>query len=173
LRTFYSGTEWARHGGISLALLVWPLSVHLLRPAGDANLTAGNTLDAVLARFADGTISPETGLFAVDTFRARDGAARDDLFGALRGVVDSLHASEGIDLRGMFVAEPSKNESAEEVIQDDREAVVVTAYETYASALTQREAAMPAIVNEVRQLIEAPPETVLLQPAIRSAMRYR
>src|SRR5688572_2345327 len=41
LRGFYAGEVWKRHGQISMALFLRPLTVRLLRPLAGTDLTAG------------------------------------------------------------------------------------------------------------------------------------
>lgn len=171
LQGFYGGEVWKRHGHISVALFLRPLTVHLLRPLPGTDLTAGRSLAAILEAFAGGTISPDVGVIAVDTFVARDASARDALAAAINAEAE-LMGRAGIGVRGLLVAEESSSEG-EEVIQDNREVVLFSAHESYEAAVRLRAEVMPAAIVRLEGLIAEPPHSQLLLPTMRSAMRYR
>jgi hypothetical protein len=171
LHGFYGGEVWKRHGHISVALFVRPLTVHLLRPLPGTDLTAGQSLTALLAAFAGGTISPDVGIVAVDTFVARDAKDRDNLAAAIAAEAE-LMGRAGIAVRGLLVAEESPTEG-EEVIQDNREVVLFSAHESYEAAIRQRAEVRPAAIARLERFIAEPPGSQLLLPTMRSAMRYR
>jgi hypothetical protein len=171
LNAFYSGDVWARHGDISKALFLQPLTVHLLRYFGSSNLTAGTTRAAALSAFAGGTSSVETGVLVLDTFHAVEAHRRDELATRLRAAVSSLEI-EGAELRGLLVAEDGENDWAEQVICDPHEVVVVTAHPDHEAARLHSRIINEWAVQKAGEITD-PPTSVHLLPTMRSAMRYR
>jgi hypothetical protein len=171
LRAFYSGEVWNRHGPISVALFVRPLTVRLLRPLDSTDLTAGTTLAATLSAFASGTCSVETGVVVVDIFRVAESHRRDEVAEFLRATSPALE-SKASELRGLLVAEERNDSWEEEVIRDVREVVLVTVHRDRAAAERHAE----TVANLTIQIggdLTGPPTSMALLPTIRSAMRYR
>jgi hypothetical protein len=171
LDAFYSGDVWARHGDISKALFLRPLTVDLLRFFGGGNLAAGNTLAAALSAFAGGTSSVQTGVLVVDTFRATEVHRRDELVTRLQAAVTALEI-EGAELRGLLVAEDGENDWPEQVICDPHEVVMVTAHQDHEVAELHSRIINEWAVQKAGKITD-PPTTVQLLPTMRSAMRYR
>ncbi len=171
LRAFYAGEVWKRHGPISMALFLRPLTVRVLRPLAGGNLTAGMTLKSTLSAFASGNCSVETGVVVVDIFRAAHGHRRDRLADLLR---TSLLASEHEDseLRGILVAEERTDAWEEEVVRDPHEVVLVTAHRDRGTAKRHAET-VAALSRQAGGDLTGPPTSMQLLPTMRSAMRFR
>lgn len=171
LRAFYAGDVWKRHGPISVALFLRPLTVRLLRPIEGTNLTAGRTLAATLSAFASGTCSVETGVVAVDIFRVAEGHRRDELMDRLRGFAPILEGADR-EMRGLLVAEKRQDGWDEEVIRDVQEVVLMTVQRDSSAAARHTET-IAAMTSELGGMLAGAPTSVMLLPTIRSAMRYR
>src|SRR4030095_11636623 len=104
-------------------------NVHLLRPLSPiADLTGGRTLESIATEFNAGTISPYTGMIAIDFYDALPGQ-RDALIDQFQAQIVPLYEHEGVSLRGIFVAEMRENTfPALPAIQNPDECVVITAY---------------------------------------------
>jgi hypothetical protein len=170
LRNFYAGEVWKRHGPISMALFVRPLTVRLLRPLDGTNLTTGMTLGSTLSAFASGTCSVETGVVVVDVFRVAEGHRRDELAHSLRAYTQSLEPGAS-EFRGLLVAEERPDAWEEEIIRDAAEVVLVTAHRDGATAQRHIE----AVAHPTGQIgaQAGPPTSLALLPTMRSPLRYR
>jgi hypothetical protein len=171
LRAFYSGEVWKRHGDISKALFVRPLTVRLLRPLDGTDLTAGMTLASTLSAFGSGTCSVETGVVVVDIFRVAESHRRDELADMLRTAL-ATPESKGSELRGALVAEERTDSWEEEVIRDLQEVVLVTVHRDRASAERHTES-VASLAGQISRDLTGPPTSLALLPTMRSAMRYR
>ncbi len=172
LKTFYAGEVWKRHGPISMALFLRPLTVRLLRPLDGTDLTAGMTLASTLSAFASGTCSVETGVVVVDIFRVAESQRRDELASFLRGASSPALEGNGSEFRGLLVAEEQTDSWEEEVIRDDHEIVLVTAHPDRA-AVGRHAATIATIAGQIGEGLTGPPTSLALLPTMRSAMRYR
>ena len=167
LEGFYYGEFWQKHRNTTNSMILDNDDVHLLRPIGDVDLTAGLSAESVAAELAAGTISAETGVVAIDFYQARAGE-RDALVSAFQTQVLPIYQQEGIQFRGAFVAEMSENDFPRlPVIQNENELIVITAYASEEAYHEQR-AKVSARVHEA----VGAAETLLLQPTLRSAIRY-
>ena len=171
LRGFYAGEVWKRHGQISMALFLRPLTVRLLRPLAGTDLTAGATLASTLSAFAAGTCSVETDVVVVDILRAADSERRDGLADSLRGSARSL-TGEDSELRGLLVAEERTDGWEEEVVRDLDEVVMVTAHRG-PEAASRHARVVSDLVRRSRVELRGPPTSLTLLPTMRSALRYR
>lgn len=171
LRGFYAGDIWKRHGPISKALFLRPLTVRLLRPLNGTDLTAGGTLAATLSAFAAGTCSVETGLVVLNIFRVAEAHRRDELVDMLRGSAPALEGADS-EIRGLLVAEERQDGWDEEVIRDQREVVLMTAHRD-GSAAERHAEVISAITSELGRKLSGAPMSLALLPTMRSAMRYR
>src|SRR5262245_56462337 len=69
LQTFYGGPVWKKYGPLANRMMIDSDNVHLLRPLdGGGDLTCGKTVESVAADLAAGTISPHTGVVAIDFY---------------------------------------------------------------------------------------------------------
>jgi hypothetical protein len=171
LRGFYAGEVWKRHGPISMALFLRPLTVRLLRPLEGTDLTAGRTLAAALSAFAAGTCSVETGVVVVDIFRGAERSSRDELVNLLRRSVPPLEGRDS-EMRGLLVAEERQDGWDEEVIRDVHEVVLVTAHRD-SGAAERHTRAVAEMTGEFGGRLAGPPTSLALLPTMRSATRYR
>jgi hypothetical protein len=171
LRAFYDGEVWKRHGSISVALFLRPLTVRVLRPLDGADLMAGMTLAGTLQAFASGNCSVETGVVAVDIFRAVESHWRDELADFLRASLPG-NENDGTELRGLMVAEERTDAWPEEVIRDPKEVVVVTAHRHQAAAELHAEI-VAKLAREIGRDLSGPPASMALLPTMRSPLRYR
>jgi hypothetical protein len=168
LRGFYAGEVWKRHGEISMALFLRPLTVRLLRPLAGTDLTAGATLASTLSAFASGTCSVETGVIVIDTLRVTDSAGRDELGEVLRNVT---HVNDS-ELRGLLVAEERADGWEEDAIRDVHELIMVTAHRGTEAAARHTETLAGLVGQSGVELSEKPTSRRLL-PTMRSPLRYR
>src|SRR5258708_4653627 len=125
LHGFYDGPVWQKYRDRANEIIVDSDHVHLLRPLGSPpDLTCGRTPDTVAADLAAGTISPNTGVLAVDFYQT-DPARIDS---ASAQLVESYRAA-GIQVRSALAAELSENDFPRlPVIQKLGEFVIITAY---------------------------------------------
>ena len=136
-------------------------------------LTCGQTAKTIASALADSSISPETGLIAIDIYQAIPGK-RDALIDVFQTQLAPVYHNEGIQLRGCFVAEMSENTfPALPAVQNDHEFVVITAYESEIVGLTQRTHLAPPITQAFGSLLSISPESLLLSPTLRSPLRYQ
>src|SRR5258706_3668420 len=173
LQNFYGGGIWKKHRLVANDMMLESDNVHLLRPLSNiADLTCGLDAYAVAADLAAGTISYNTGVIAVDFYKALPGK-RDALIDRFQTQIVPVYQNRGIQVRGLFVAEMAENEfTGLPVIQNEDEFVVITAYESE-EAYQQKRGEMSILINEATgTLLDATPETLLLSPALRSPLRY-
>ncbi len=173
LRAFYEGPVWQKYGPLANAMMIDSDNVRLLRPlTAIADLTCGLTADQMAAELAAGTISPMTGMIAIDIYRVKPGK-RAELIDEFQRLATSASLREAFQLRGYFVTEMAENTFPRlPVIQNEDEFVVITAYESERSALEIRE----QVMNQLIDAIDAHPaiglESHLLRPTLRSALRW-
>lgn len=173
LRNFYGGPVWKKYGLRANSMMIDSDNVHLLRPiSSDTNLTCGLTAAQIAEEMADGTISPDTGIFAIDFYQALPGK-RDELVRVFQQELMPAYRESGIDLRGCFIAEMEANDFPRlPVIQDSNEFVVITAYENRLRYQEQRADISSHLNGQIAALLFKAPETLRLTPTLRSAMRY-
>lgn len=169
LRGFYSGEVWKRHGEISMALFLRPLTVRLLRPLAGTDLTAGATLASTLSAFAAGTCSVETGVIVIDTLRVSDSGRRDKLEEVLRNATLGNADSE---LRGLLVAEERTDGWEEDAIRDVQELIMVTAHRE-AKAADRHIESIAELIGRSSVELSGQPTSRRLLPTMRSPLRYR
>ena len=174
LQGFYGGSFWAKHRNTTNSMILDNDNVLLLRPLTDIDdLTCGATADSVAAELASATISPHTGLIVLEHYQAETGQ-RQTLIEAVQGKVLPLYAHEGIQLRGLFVAEMSENTYPRlPVIQNPDELVVITAYENEKVYHAKKGKLQPAIYDNLAGLLKGAPDSLLLSPTLRSPIRYQ
>jgi hypothetical protein len=174
LQSFYDGPVWKNHRNTANGMILDSDNVHLLRPLdASIDLTYGQTASTIATALKDSTISPSTGMVAVDFYQAAPNQ-RDDLVDAFQMQIAPLYQQEGIQLRGCFVAEMSENTfPALPAFQNEHEFVVITAYESEASGIAQRAHLAPAITQSLGPFLSTLPESLLLSPALRSPLRYQ
>lgn len=170
---FYEGPVWAKFGPITNSLIEEFHNVHLLRPLGEiGELTCGRTTRDVANGLAAGTLSAETGVIAVDLYRAQPGKCKalgEEFQAQIAPALDHV----GIQLRGAFVAEMGRNEfTRHPAIQDPDELVVFSAYQSMDACRDQRAQVKPHIEVATKGLLASPSETLLLNPTLRSVIRY-
>lgn len=173
LHAFYDGPVWKQHRSRTNGMLIDSDNVHLLRPLDDnADLTCGQNSRTVAAALADASISPETGLIAVDIYPAQSGQ-RDDLIRQFDAQVAPVYRDLGIQMRGRFVAEMSTNTFPRHpAFQNEHEFVVITAYASEAAGRDIRAQAAAVVNQALTALLDGSPETLLLSPTLRSPLRY-
>ncbi len=173
LDSFYGGPVWKQHRTTTNSMIIDSDNVHLLRPL-DANLdlTCGQTSETVAAALADSSISPETGMVAIDFYQALPGQ-RDDLVATFQTELMPIYHSEAIDLRGCFVAEMSENTYPRlPALQDENELVVITVYESEEQGRAIRSQLAPTVTQIFGSYLSTPPESLLLSPTLRSPLRF-
>jgi hypothetical protein len=169
LRGFYAGEVWKRHGQISRALFLRPLTVRLLMPLEGTDLTRGATLASTLSAFGSGTCSAETGVVVIDILRVVESGQRTELAVCLRNA--SL-GSEDSELRGLLVAEERTDGWEEEVIRDVHELIIVTVHRGPAAAKGYAET-LAGLTGQSGIELSGPPTSRTLLPTMRSPLRYR
>ncbi len=174
LHAFYDGPVWKKHRATTNGMIIDSDNVHLLRPLDTSlDLTCGQTSQTMSAALADATISPDTGLIAVDIYRANSGQ-RDALIGAFQSQVMPAYSSAGIQLRGLFVAEMSPNTFPRHpAFQNADELVVITAYASESFAHQQRAQVAPIVDQALSPDLSIAPEILFLSPTLRSPLRYQ
>ncbi len=173
LDSFYGGPVWKQHRTTTNSMIIDSDNVHLLRPL-DANLdlTCGQTAETVATVLADSTISPETGMIAIDFYQAKSGQ-RDDLINAFQSELLPIYRSEDIDFRGAFVAEMSENTYPRlPALQDENELVVITAYQSEEQGRAIGSQLAPTVTQILGSYLATPSESLLLSPTLRSPLRY-
>lgn len=169
LRGFYASEVWKRHGEISRALFLRPLTVRLLRPLAGTDLTAGATLASTLSAFASGTCSVETGVVVIDTLRVTDSGQRDDLEEVLR---TAKLGNEDSELRGLLAAEEQTDGWEEVVIRDVHELIMVTAHRGVEAAERHTES-LAGLIGRSGVELSGQATSRRLLPTMRSPLRYR
>lgn len=137
--------------------------VHLLRPISEmAQLTGGRTAETIAAEIDEGTISPESGRIVIDFYQA-DPVTMD------RNSTQLLerYNKVGIQIRGIFAAEPAENDFPRlPVIHSPGEMVVICAYEN--EAFHHQQAS--SVANSM-ELFKAR-ASLMLTPTLRSPLRW-
>ncbi len=167
LHAFYDGPVWQRFRTFTNSMLVDSDHVHLLRPVGDiSGLTAGLTAQFVAQGLSEASLSPKTGLVAIDYYRSVTGQ-RD----AMVEQVLTAYQHAGIPVRGAFVAETEPNNFPRHpALQDPDLLAVITAFDWDECG---QHAELPHVIAaELGGLLAGSPETLLLEPTLRSALRY-
>lgn len=172
LQNFYGGEVWKKYGPLANAMMLDSDHVHLLRPLdAKSDVARGITADSVAADLAEGVISPNTGLVVVDFYRAAAGK-RDGLVEQFQSQVLPVYQDAEIDVRGYFIAEMSENTFPRlPVIQNEGDFVVIT---TYAGKIDYQEKQLKVTGSRdfaLGGLLSVSPETLLLTPTLRSALR--
>ncbi|MBX3081585.1 MAG: NIPSNAP family protein [Anaerolineae bacterium] len=172
LTDFYGGAFWAKHRHTTNNMILDNDDVLLLRPLSDiADLTCGVTAESLAADMAAGTIATQTGLIVVDRYRAHAGQ-RQALIESVQTDLLPLYAREGIQVRGLFVAETRENTYPRlPVIQNPDELVVITAHNGEA-AYRENQAKIQSAIKAIRTHLSQTPEPLLLSPTLRSPIRY-
>ena len=172
LRDYYSGPVWEKWGAVANEMMLEWHNVHLLRPLGSTDLTCGLNADSMSADLAEGTISPYVGVVGIDFYEAQSGK-RAGLIEAFQSNVVPAYEREAIQVRGLLVAEMSENEYPRlPAIQNEDELVVVTAYESEDAYRQKRAKLMPFVNETIGMFLTQSPETLLLNPTLRSPLRY-
>ncbi len=172
LQSFYDGDIWKRHREVTNGMLIDSDHVHLLRPLGQFDLTCGLTAEMMAADLAAGTISTATGVIAIDFYQSAPGA-RDALIDTFETQVLPAYQREGMQLRGLFVAEMSENTFPRHpAIQNEDLLVVFTAYPSESAFSEKRARVAPHVHKTLEALLSGTPETLLLSPTLRSPLRY-
>lgn len=172
LEQFYAGEVWKRHGPISVALFLRPLTNYLLQPLTGTDLTAGRTLEMALGAFETGTVSAATDIVAIDTFRSASPDTRAALAADISTRAASIFAEKGSAFRGLLIGEDSTIADPGDAILDHRLIVMMTAYESLEVALATRQRVMPDLAGGLEDELAEPISSVLLRPTLRSAMRF-
>jgi hypothetical protein len=169
---FYSGPIWQKHRTVTNGMLLDNDDVHLLRPIGDFDLTCGLSAESVEADLRSGTISTDTGIVCIDIYQAVAGE-RDELIDAFQSQITPAYEQEGVQIRGLFVAEMSENTYPRlPVIQRPDEFVTFTVYENLEVCKSKRAKLARYIDEAMGALLKGKPESLLLSPTLRSALRY-
>lgn len=173
LENFYYGSVWRQYGPLANELMLEWDNVHLLRPLDDTQmLLNGVNTASIAADLHAGTISPYTGVIGIDFYRSLPGK-RQALIEAFQTQVFHRYERKGVQLRGSFIAEMAENKFARlPVIQNEDEFVVITAYkdrDTYQSTI---QSIKPILENTINVLLNEAPQSLQLNPTLRSAMRY-
>jgi hypothetical protein len=174
LQGFYDGPVWKKHRTTTNGMIIDSDNVHLLRPL-DANLdlTCGQTAKKMASAIADSSISPDTGMVAVDMYQASSGK-RNTLIEVFQSQIAPLYQREGIQLRGMFVAETSENLYPRlPAFQNEHEFVVITAYPDEEQGQLTHAHLAPTITQTLGSFLSSSPESLLLSPTLRSPLRYQ
>jgi len=170
---FYDGPVWKQHRTTTNGMIVDSDNVHLLRPLdNNLDLTCGQTSKTMAVALADSSISPQTGIVAVDIYQAHPGQ-RDDLIAAFQNDLMPIYLSEAIDVRGCLVAEMSQNTFPRyPAFQNEHEFVVVTVHESEEQGRAIRSQLAPTVNQILSAYLSEPPESLLLSPTLRSPLRY-
>ncbi len=172
LKTFYGGPVWAKYGPRANEMMLEWHNVHLLRPLdAAADLMHGVNTEHIAREMAEGTISPNVGMIAIDFYQAQVGK-REALINAFQSLVMPAYKREAIQIRGLFVAEMSENAYTTPVIQNEEEFVVITAYENEDTYWENRDDLTQHISDTTRTFLSAAPNSLLLSPTLRSPLRY-
>ncbi len=174
LFAFYDGPVWKQHRTTTNSMIIDSDNVHLLRPLdSNLDLTCGQTSATVTAALADASISPHTGLIAVDFYQALPGQ-HEDLIAAFQTELMPIYSSEDVDVRGSFVAEMSQNTFPRHpAFQNEHELVLITAYESEEQGRAIRSQLAPTVMQILGSYLSTPPESLLLSPTLRSPLRHR
>ena len=173
LESFYGGPVWKQHRTTTNSMIIDSDNVHLLRPLdSNLDLTCGQTSETLATALADSSISPETGMVAIDFYQAKSGQL-DDLINTIQSELLPIYHSEDIDFRGAFVAEMSENTYPRlPAMQNEHELVIITVYESEAQGRAIRSQLAPTVTQILGSYLSAPPESLLLSPTLRSPLRY-
>lgn len=166
LHAFYDGPVWQKFHSFTNSMLVDSDHVHLLRPVGDIRgLTAGLTAQSVAHDLAAAALSPETGLVAIDYYRSVAGQRE-----AMVERVLATYQHAGIPVRGAFVAETEPNNFPRHpALQDPDLLAVITAFDW--DECGQHTDLPHVVAAELGELLAGSPETLLLEPTLRSPLR--
>ena len=171
LRSFYDGPLWKKYGKLVNSMLRDSDNVLLLKPLGDlSQLTRGLNSKRIAQQLADATISPHTGMIAVDIYQAHAGK-RNGLVDAFQECVLPLYNEAGVDVRGLFVSEMGHNGFRHPALQDPDTFVVVTAHTTEANGSKMWGQLSREVEANIGAALRDVPQTLLLTPTLRSPLR--
>jgi hypothetical protein len=169
---FYSGPVWQKHRTVTNGMILDNDNVHLLRPVGHVDLTCGLTFERLIEQLEAGTISTDVGVIGIDFYQAKMDK-RDELVDAFQTHIAPAYEQEGIQIRGIFIAQMSENTYPRlPVIQIEDEVVVFTAYESEAAYREKRAKLAHHIEQTTKAMLNQTPESLLLSPTLRSPLRY-
>lgn len=165
LQNFYGGPVWAKYGPLANDMMLEWHNVHLLRDAASMDLTNGLNAGRIAADLANGTISLNTGLIAIDFYQVAAPREKAEI-----NILKSYHEQD-MPIRGLFVAEMSENTFARlPVYQVEDAFVVISAYESE-DAAPKRD----LVINHLAQSglsLHPSINALLLSPTLRSPLRY-
>jgi len=174
LSGFYGGAFWEAHCSRANAMMREHHNVHLLRPLGPTSILTGSLSLEDRASEPPGTLRPDTGLVAVDFYRAAGALA--PLVTFFEGRMQPALVEQGHQVLGHFVAEPTPNDYPRlPVVQDPALLVVVSAYRDHAdyARLTTAWRMTTTARDDLPALLTADVTTLLLRPTARSVIRYQ
>jgi len=173
LQAFYSGAGWEKYGALANEMMLEWHNVHLLRPLTNIDdFLCGLNAEAIAADLAAGTILYETGVLAIDFYQALPGK-RDKLVDKFQTRIAPIYENQGIQVRGLFVAEMTENQFVQlPVIQNEDELVVITAHRSEEVFCKKRARIAPFIDKTIGACLSPMPTPLLLDPTLRSPLRY-
>ena len=165
LQNFYSGPVWAKYGPLANDMMLEWHNVHLLRPAASLTLNDGVSAQSIAADLANGTISPDTGIIAIDFYQVASPREKAEI-----NILKAYHEAD-IQIRGLFVAETRENTfSRLPVYQVEDAFVVISAYESEADSEKRSVVVRQLAQNGIALHPTIP--SLLLSPTLRSPLRY-
>jgi len=179
LKGFYFGPVWAKYSPPLQHMLVGINKAYLLKPLGNIDeLTKGHSAQDVASTLASGTISAVTGLVAIDFYYTKPGEL-SNFTKFFEERLKPAFTKQGHEILGHFVSELATNDVPQlPVVQDENLLVVISVYpsqekyqlkkdEFYAS-----EAWVSQLHDAAQAMLGKEVETLLLQPTLRSPLRY-
>jgi len=163
LETFYGGPIWAKYRATANSMILDSDHVHLLHLLGSAHdLTCGHSAETVAAELEAGTISPKTGVVAVDFFKAAP-----EMVTSAAGHITKAYRAAGIQLRGCLTTELATNDYPRlPAMQTPGQIVIISVYETEA---LYRARGLPRLPSTVEPDAH---QNLLLAPTLRSPLRW-
>lgn len=173
LEAFYYSEMWKARRDVANGMILDNDDVHLLRPvAGSVDLTCGLSVESLIEQMEAGTISSEVGVVGIDFYQAKSGK-REELIDAFQTQIAPAYEQEGIQIRGLFVAEMGENTFPRlPVIQIEDELVVFTVYESEETYHEKRSKLAHHVEQSTKPLLSKAPESLLLSPTLHSPLRY-
>ncbi len=179
LKGFYFGPVWAKYSPPMAQMHAGIKNAYLLKPLGNIDeLTKGHRAQDIAATLASGTISAVTGVVAIDFYYTKPG----ELGNFTKFFEERLKPAitkQGHEILGHFVSELATNDVPQlPVVQDENLLVVISMYASQEKYQQKKDEfyASEAWVSELHDAAQAmlgrEVETLLLQPSLRSPLRY-
>lgn len=178
LKGFYFGPVWAKYAPPMAQMHAGIKNAYLLKPLGNIDeLTKGHRAQDIASTLASGTISAVTGVVAIDFYYTKPG----ELSNFTKFFEERLKPAiteQGHETLGYFISELATNDFQMPVVQDENLLVVISMYPSQGKYRKKKDefyASEPWVSqlhDAAQAMLSKEVETLLLQPTLRSPLRY-